>query len=66
MAVYQIPVKIYGGKEDAVGGQSMLERKAADPLLEEEIYQGAERGSRNDKTQSLQRKGPGLGGLAVT
>ena len=25
----------YHGEEDAVGGQSMLEHKAADPLLEE-------------------------------
>ena len=40
----------YHGEEDAVGGQSMLERKVADSLLEEENYQGAERGSRNDKT----------------
>ena len=37
------------GEEDAVGGQSMLERKVADPLLKEENYQGSERGSRNDK-----------------
>ena len=39
----------YCGKADAVGGQGMLERKVVDPLLEEENYQGAERGSRNDK-----------------
>ena len=40
----------YRSKEDAVGGQSMLERKVTDLLPEEENYQGAERGSSNDKT----------------
>ena len=39
----------YRGEEDANEGQNMLEHKAVDPLLEEENYQGAERGSRNDK-----------------
>ena len=34
------PVEDYCGKEGAIGGQRMLKHKVAEPLLEEENYEG--------------------------
>ena len=37
------PFEYYCGKEDAVGGQSMLKHKVAESLIEEENYKGLKR-----------------------